>query len=153
MNTTAIIEALNKKQNGSFFKVRLVSPVSLNAAAKRSGVVAYKITEMTVRKGIDYKAQKSVQAKVDAGKILVHDLPWGTWMKGQEGLIIDHKGSQYVRLYSSPNKSTVKYFLNGVEVTRDELKDSGHVLSSYFNKPEEKPDAMTVKAENIQKIW
>ena len=153
MNKSMIIDALNEKKNGAFFSVRLVSDVKLTAAAKKSGVTAYKVTDMTARKGIDYKAQKSVQAKVDAGKVLMHDLPWGNWVEGQEGLLIEHKGATYVRLYSAPNKATCRYYLNGKKVTLEELKNSGYVLGSYFNKSGEKPDAMTVRIENVQKIW
>ena len=68
MNTSMIIDTLSRKQNGSFFKIRLVSDVKLNAEAKRNGMVAYKISDMTVRKGIDYKNQKCVKEKVEAGK-------------------------------------------------------------------------------------
>ena len=62
-------------------KIRLVSDVKLNAEAKRNGVVAYKISDMTVRKGIDYKNQKCVKEKVAAGKTLTHELPFGEWAK------------------------------------------------------------------------
>ena len=41
MNTSMIIDTLSRKQNGSFFKIRLVSDVKLNAEAKRNGVVAF----------------------------------------------------------------------------------------------------------------
>lgn len=153
MNKSMIIDALNQKKNGAFFSVRLVSDVKLTAAAKKSGITAYKVTDMTARKGIDYKAQKSVQAKVDAGKVLTHELPWGNWIEGLEGVMLEHKGATYVRLYSAPNKATCRYYLNGKKVTLEELKDSGYVLNSYFNKSGEKPDAMTVRIENVQKIW
>lgn len=154
MNTSMIIDTLSRKQNGSFFKIRLVSDVKLNAEAKRNGVVAYKISDMTVRKGIDYKNQKCVKEKVEAGKVLTHELPFGEWAKGYEGLVIEHKGNKYIRLYSTPNKASVKYVLNGREVSFDDLKKSGLVLNSYFSDSrKEKPDCMTVKAENIQEIW
>ena len=140
MNTSMIIDTLSRKQNGSFFKIRLVSDVKLNAEAKRNGVVAYKVSDMTVRKGIDYKNQKCVKEKVEAGKVLTHELPFGEWAKGYEGLVIEHKGN--------------KYILNGKEVSLDDLKKSGLVLNSYFSDSrKEKPDCMTVKAENIQEIW
>ena len=164
MNTQMIIDRLNQKQNGAFFNVRTVSDIPMLAAAKRMGHTCYKETVMTVRKGISYKNMKAVkdkialkvangeitQAEIDA---LDHKLPWGAWKAGSEGLIIEHKGQNYVRLYSSPNKAKVRYFLDGVEVTYDALKNSGVVQPSYFNKSGEPMTAITLKAENIMVIY
>lgn len=155
MNTSMIITTLGKKNNGSWFNIQWVSDLPVNAASKKSGVVAYKITTAQCRKGIRYSSQKSVQAKVENGKVLDHELPWGKWVEGHEGLLIEHKENIYVRLYLGPNTPHTSYFLNGKEVTIDELKESGCILNSFFKPTSsaEKPDALTVKAQNIQQIW
>lgn len=163
MNTQMIIDRLNQKQNGSFFNVHTVSDIKLTAAAQRANHHAYKETFMTVRKGINYKNMKAVKnklaLKVANGEItqyeadhMEHPLAWGTWRKGCEGLVIEHKGQNYIRLYSSPNKAKSRYFLDGVEVTLDALKASGLVPPSYFNKSGEPMTAITLKAENIMSI-
>ena len=155
MTTSMIINKLATKQNGAFFKIRWASELPLTAAAKKLGITAYKLTEAICRKGIDYKNQKSVQAKVDEGKILTHELPWGSWHPEHKGLVIQHKGKDYIRLYLGPNKTKTTYILNGAICTYDDLKNSGYVLNSWFNKTEagEKPDALTLKSESIQMIF
>lgn len=155
MTTTMIINKLANKQNGAFFKIRWVSELPVNAAGKKLGVTAYKLTDATCRKGINYDKQKSVQAKVDEGKILTHELPWGQWHPDYAGLIIQHKGNDYVRVYLGPNKAKATYILNGAVCSYDNLKNSGYIQPSYFKKAEsgEKPDALTLKAENIQMIF
>lgn len=157
MNTNMIINKLNLKQNGQFFKVSYVSDLPITAAAKKAGHNAYKVTEATVRKGIHYKSQKAYKEKMQAMGLPVNssnplELPWGTWQKGNEGLVIEHKGQNYIRLYTTPNKAKSRYYVDGVEVSLEGLKNSGLVQNSYFNKSGELPLAMTIKAENIQEI-
>ena len=92
---------------------------------------------------------------MDKGKILTHELPWGQWHPEYAGLVIQHKGKDYIRLYLGPNKSKTTYILNGAICSYDDLKNSGYVLNSWFNKAEsgEKPDALTLKSESIQMIF
>ena len=154
MNTNAIIMKLNNKNNGQFFKISWMSDVPITASAKARGQVVYKYTTGTVRKGINYANQKSVQMKVqNDGKVLTHELPWGHWMEGHEGLLIEHKGKTYVRLYNTPNKFKSQFFLNGRPIEREELKNLGIVQNSYWNKPDGYADALTVNTANIQEIW
>jgi len=152
MLTNAIIEVLNKKQNGSWFNAEWTTDIPLSAQAKKEGHTAYKTTTAQCRKGINYASQKSVQMKVDHGHQLTHELPWGQWKQGHEGLILEHKGVDYVRLYLGPNKASVDYYLDGEKVTWDALKESGLVLNSFFNKPSERPDCISIKAANL-KVW
>ena len=152
MNTNFIINTLATKNNGAFFRISYCTDLPLCAAAKRTGITAIKFTVATVRKGIAYDNMKSVQAKVEQGKELTHELPWGSWKVGSEGLIIEHKEKTYLRLYSSPNKSKSKFFLNGVEVTKEQMKNANVVQNSYWNKPDTIPDCITVNTANVQEI-
>lgn len=143
-NTTInLINKLNTKHNGTFFKVTIRS--KLPTVAKSPDTIE-KIVTMTVRKGISYKAQKSVKEKVSNGKVLTHDLPWGKWIEGFEGLLIEHNGAEYVRLYSSPNKSDTVYLCNGKVANKKDIE--WEVRPSYW-KHSDKPDAMTVRTENV----
>ena len=152
MNTNFIINTLATKNNGAFFRISYCTDLPLTASAKRTGITAIKLTVSTVRKGIAYDNMKSVQAKVEQGKELTHILPWGSWKSGYKGLIIEHKEKTYLRLYSSPNKSKSKYFLNGVEVTKEQMKNANVVQNSYWNKPDTIPDCITVNTANVQEI-
>lgn len=142
-NTINLMNKLNTKHNGTFFKVSIKSKLPTKSSCSDT---VEKVVIMTVRKGIKYTAQKSVKEKVESGKVLTHTLPWGKWIKGFEGLFVEHNGNEYVRLYSSPNKSKAKYFLNGKEVKKEDIE--WMVRPSYW-KLGDKPDAMTVRTENV----
>lgn len=153
MNTNLLVDTLNKKANGSWFNAEWCSDLPLSAEAKKQGHIGYKITTAQCRKGIEYSTQKSVQEKVAHGYVLRHELPWGQWKAGYEGLILEHKEQEYVRLYFGPNQPKTKYYLDGKEVTYEELKTSGLVLKSFFNKGFQKPDCLSIRIANIQKIY
>lgn len=152
MNTNMIINKLSTKRNGQFFNISYVSDLPMTAKAKREGIVALKITKATVRKGISYKNMKSVQERLGDRINEPLDLPWGSWVPEHRGLLIEHKGKIYLRLYSSPNKNKSIYLVNGKEVSLDELKSMGIVQNSYWNKTG-KPDCLTVNTANIEEIF
>lgn len=147
--TIKVIREIGKKHNGTFFKVCIRSELPLSKDGKTEGVKVTKVCKMTVRKGINYNSQKSVQEKVANGKVLTGMLPFGKWMKGFEGFLIEHNGNEYVRLYSSPNKAVSEYFLDGKPITIEKLMSTGFVRPSYFNHSD-RPDALTVRTENIE---
>lgn len=157
MNANMMMEILKQKNKGQWFKCFWTSDVPVKASAKRNGVVVNKMSEATVRFGINYASQKKVQAKVEAGYELSHELPWGSWRPGFEGIIIDHTNkageqNSYLRLYPSPNKTKVKFFLNGKPIGKEELKALGYVQESYWNKKAEDVDCFTVNIRNISDI-
>ena len=152
MNTSMIINKLSTKRNGQFFNISYVSDLPMTAKAKREGIVALKITKATVRKGISYKNMKSVQERLGDRINEPLDLPWGSWVPEHRGLLIEHKGKTYLRLYNSPNKNKSVYLVNGKEVSLDELKSMGIVQNSYWNKTG-KPDCLTVNTANIEEIF
>lgn len=151
MNTNTIIDKLNTKRNGSWFLITWESDLPLVASAKKAGVTGYKRVTAQCRKGINYTHIKSVQKKHGL-EYKAEQLPWGNWKEGREGLIIEHKNNDYLRLYYGPNKSKVEYYLNGRKVTREELYNSGMVQKSYF-KAKEKSECISVKTNNIVKIY
>lgn len=152
MNTNMIINKLSTKRNGQFFNISYVSDLPMTAKAKREGIIALKITKATVRKGISYKNMKSVQKKLGDRINEPLELPWGIWVPEHKGLLIEHKGKTYLRLYNSPNKNKSVYLVNGKEVPLDELKSMGIVQNSYWNKTG-KPDCLTVNTANIEEIF
>ena len=111
MTKTEILNALKNRNKGAWFNTRIVSDIKLSAAAKAAGHTAQKVSKMTVRYGINYSNQRNIQAKVENNiKSLTHELPWGEWDEEHKGVLINHKGSVYLRLYTSPNK--LLYLLN-----------------------------------------
>lgn len=170
MNTNYLVNALNRKQNGSFFKVRYTSTVPVNANGKAHGHIVTKTVTSTVRKGIKYSNLIRVKKQVmpnytpdnakeyaQIAKTIHRELPFGTWMKGYEGLLIEHttqKGiyNQYVRLYATPNKPVVEYQLNGNPISIEELKELHIIGESYWN-PKTKSDTFTINVANIEKVF
>lgn len=86
--------------------------------------------------------------KVAEGKE-VGGLPWGKWVEGLEGLVIEHKGNYYLRVasaYSNNGKSI--YLLNGEEVSKEE------VIAMLGEKKVQSanPDVYNIKFENILEL-
>ena len=154
MNTNAIIARLSSKRKGQFFKASYITDVPVCASAKAHGDVVLKYTIGTFRWGIDYKNMAKVKA-ADAlkGGNVRHELPFGEWDPQHKGLVINHRGKEYIRLYGSPNKSQVRYYLNGRAIDKEELKAKGIVLPSYWTKKSGNNGVFTLKAGNIQEIF
>lgn len=165
MKLETLLKELNKKKNGTWFKIEWTTNLNgkLCAAAKREGHVVTKEVSTTVRKGIHYANMASVRKRlISEGKFLVdpetgetyvfpEKLSWGEWVDGSD-VLIKHKDQYYVRLYTSPNKPKVKYFLDGAEIAADELKKKDLLQSAYWNR-ENVEECMTLKVDSVNKIY
>lgn len=158
MNTNLVLQTLKKINKGQWFKLSYTSDVPLMAQAKRQGFVCYKRTTMTARYGVRYANISSVkqrlEMKAQAGEPVSdkHELAWGNWASGYEGIMIEHKGQNYLRIATSPNKFKSQFFVNGEPISKEGLMALGIVQPSYFKKPEQKPEVITIKMENIESI-
>lgn len=152
MNRNMMLKVLQNKNKGQWMICRWTSDLPIKAMYKKQGVVVNKTTTATVRVGISYQNMKSVQAKVNRGHELKHELSWGKWSEEYPGLLIEHKGNTYLRMYNSPNKPKSSYFLNGKPISKEELINSGVVLDSYWKKSNESVDCFTVNITNIEEI-
>ena len=165
MKLETLLKELNSKKNGTWFKIEWTTDLNgkLCAAAKREGHVVTKEVSTTVRKGIRYANMASVRERlISEGKFLVdpqdgsvhvfpEKLSWGEWVDGSD-VLIKHKDQYYVRLYTSPNKPVVQYFLDGVAIAADELKKRGLLQPAYWNR-ENVEECMTLKVESVNKIY
>lgn len=113
-----------------------------------------KITESVVRAGVNFANLSSVKDAIAAGERgEVQSLPWGEWK--QFPYIIEHKGSEYIRLYPSDGINHYPksmFFVNGEEV--DKQTFAGYLTPSEAKKlldPEnnDRPECFTIKANNI----
>lgn len=166
MKVEELLKILETRNNGGFIKIHWVSDLGnkQTAKSKKNGDVIQKDTVTTIRKGIKYTNIKSVKEALiekgqytidpETGKIEVFskNLPWGNWVSGYEGLLIENKGETYIRFYTTPNNPNSKYLLNGKEVDKDELKKLDIMQNSYWNKSEP-TDCLTVKIKNIKEIY
>lgn len=159
MNTNLLIYKLSTKRNGQFFKMSWCTDVKLTSKAANEGHVVLKYTVTTVRKGIRYGNMKKVKEKVqnNPNYVQTHELSWGNWKPGYEGLIIEHtnkegKYKEYVRLYSTPNKPKTYFLLDNKPISKEKLMATGYVRPSYWNSTETS-ECYTVSIANIQSIW
>lgn len=165
MKLETLVKALNEKKNGTWFKIEWTTDLNgkMCAAAKREGHVVTKSVSTTVRKGIRYANMASVRERlISEGKFLVdpetgerHVLPeklsWGEWVEGSD-ILIKHKEQYYVRLYTSPNKPVIQYFLDGVAIAANELKNMNILQPAYWTR-ENVEECMTLKVESVNKIY
>ena len=152
MNKNEAMTIINSIHKGTFCSMGWVSNLPLTAAAKRDGHVAYKKTLATVRFGVKRTNKATIKAKMEQG-YTPQQRSWGTYLEGSDRILehTDKKGQYnlYVVAHSTPNKSKVKYFLDGKEIKKADLQATGLIQASYFNKLEEKPDVLTIKLENL----
>ena len=155
MQLADILKVVHSKYLGELLVVIAKSEVKLTASAKKAGNEAHKVNMIPSVVGISYSDLKSVQEKVANGeKVLTHELPFGEWSKepDEKNLIINHKTNKYLRIYPK-DKIFTKYYLNGKEVSLEELKESELVQPSYFNKKSNGiPECMTLNIDNIENI-
>lgn len=156
MNNTMANIKITSIPAGRWFKLAYVSDVSLSAAGRKAGVTVLKRVVGTFRTGIEYSNTKKVKKAVENGHTLTHQLPWGSYKAGTGNRIIcfTNKAGQYkeyVRVYSSPNRSKVTHYLNGKPISLEDLKATGYVIPSYFT-PRENNGCYTIDINNIESI-
>lgn len=158
MNTNLMLNTLKSIQKGQWFTFVYVSDLPLTAAAKRQDYTVYKRSYMTARYGIRYtniaKVKERFEMKAQMGEPVSekHELSWGQWVPGHEGVLIEHKNNKYLRVYTSPNKTKCEYFVNGTPITKEGLMTLGIVQKSYWNRKGDAPECLTIKVENIEVI-
>lgn len=117
----------------------------------------HKRTVAFVRAGITYGNLASVRNEIEAGtRDEVQSLPWGTWREGFKNFIIDHKGTEYIRLYppsfENLKQPEVTWLLDGRAVSYEEVEPYLLASEKRKDKDEEGPACFTVKADDIVTI-
>lgn len=119
--------------------------VILNALKKVKGSTLVGITYTTIEKlpkkldmGLVSRQVKGVVllgASLDYEKIVnkrrlnegkepnfeAFSLPWGEWKEGFKGLLISHKGKDYVRFYCLNNRLKSSWYENGIEMQEERI--------------------------------
>lgn len=67
--------------------------------ARFTGIVGADYEKMVQRQEVKATGEKTFET---------NSLPWGEWVKGQEGKLISHKGGIYLRISFPPNERQVK---------------------------------------------
>lgn len=129
MTEQNVYEALKGYQVGSFIRVGFRSYLG-NAAAKKAGNVIIKQTETTGRIGIHYQNIASVKARKEQQE--PSEKTYKVWFKHVEGHpeIVEHlqdASKRYLQIFAVKPFAypKVKYLLNGVEISKQELEATG----------------------------
>lgn len=158
MELNNIINKLSKQHKGTFVRIGWKSNIE-SAKARNAGVSVVKETDATVRWGVKYdnlKRVKEIKAeKAAAGEQPKEVRPWYKHLE-QNPYIIQHlldKSKTYLQLYTVHNKKSMKtkYYINGKEMTKQQVIDSGYVNASEWA-PKQECLIMNIPTANIRYI-
>lgn len=160
--TAAEILEKIKSAKGEFIKASWKS--NPKPAAAHKNVLLEKQTVGVVRAGINYANLSAVKQGIEEGtRGPVEELPWGSWSVDSEGkslfpYLINHKNTEYIRLYPSEGINHVPksiFFVNGEEVTKEEFAKyltPSEARKLLEPKEEDKPLCFTIKMQNLLPI-
>lgn len=126
MKKNEVQNKLTAIRNGTYTNITFLSDIIPNKDNKEHKI--QKIVSAVVRLGVAYShiQAESVQSRQtidEAGNPIPEHLPWGEWDPDCKYLIA-HKGNHYLRctVSRSPcHRRTVRYFLDGVETTKEAI--------------------------------
>lgn len=132
---------LAKRRKGTLLSIEYKSTPTLTAQAKRDGTQLEKITKTVARFGVNYSNIKAVkeQRELDKQNGIVRQEKTIWWNLLDNNTIKEHKtnGNKYLTLTTSKiARPKTKYLLNGKEITKEQLQQSGLVINSYFAEKE-----------------
>lgn len=148
MNAVTIQSIIDNYKRGQFHNIEWHKELKT-----RKGIEC-KITKEShavVRLGVDYSNKQSVIDKRESGELPSEPqpLPYGHWK--QFPYLIEHNGGLQLRVTTAENTKTyTKYFINGVEAKKDDIR--GFVLKSELPDSKDKNEVFNLKIENIVKI-
>ena len=138
MKLSNVINALNKRQKGTYVKVGWRSNIE-SAKARNMGIEVIKITDATVRWGVNYsnlKRVKEIRAGKGEGVTENTRKPWYRHLEATPHIIqhLNDPEKQYLQLFTINKKGYIKteYYINGELKTKQEVIDSGYVNASEF---------------------
>jgi hypothetical protein len=103
-----------------------------------------KVVTAVCMTGLDY-ANLRVNAGVETGA-----LPWGEWMNGAEPFVIQHKGTDYARLYVIENGVKAVYTVDGEVVDKDTYQS--YLTPSQRGAARPNGGTITVKMDGIRLV-
>lgn len=139
MDYNKILEALQQRRKGTMMRICYKTQPTLSAPAQKAGYKVEKLTESTVRFGVKYANIKKVIEKRNQDKELglqrkESTYSWWSWEK--ESIIKKHnsKPNKYLSVATVPkgHNTVSKYYVNGKEVEKEQLKNMGLLVPSYW---------------------
>lgn len=152
------IKEINKrlpKQKGTFVRIGWSSNIE-SAAARKSGVQVVKETDATVRWGIAYDHMQRVkEIKATAQPSETKYKPWYKHLETSPHIVekLSDPSKKYLQLFPvrKNGRNKTRYYINGVEKTKEEVINSGYVNNSEWAAKGECL-IMNIPTENIRFI-
>ena len=140
MQLENIKKALEAYRNGQFIRCGWQSRIE-SAKARKSGIEVVKISEATVRIGINYGNIHAVQVMRENAE--GEKKPYTVWFRHLEDfpVVIEHlqdADKKYLQVFTVNRGAApkVRYLVNGKEVSREHLEELGYCNPSAFSKSE-----------------
>lgn len=156
-----ILKQLDKIQNGSYFIIQYYTNCNSKVSAKYRGCNVTKLTTMSVRKGIDYRATKAAIAKKsianstnNSSNLQQQKSAWFVHVEDSK-VLLKHaiKDQYYLALYPNKfGKAETQYFVNGVPKTKEELIAMQIMQPSYWTNKEKSCDFLTLGLDKVYKV-
>ena len=151
-----VLVKLSNKQKGTFVTITWKGDIE-NANAHKKGVSVTKLTTATVRWGVNYSKLAKVIAKEKERTEPKREV--AIWYRHKEGapFVIESlkdNSKTYLQIFPIQRKGYIKtkYFINGSEVSKKQVQESGYVNDSKFKTSDEEVLIMTVATDNIVSI-
>lgn len=155
MEIKHINELLTKQHKGTFVRIGWTSNIE-SAKARNAGISVVKETDATVRWGVIYDHLKRVkEIKATTQPSTANYKPWYKHIEGCPHIIehLSDPSKTYLQLFTINKKNSMKarYYINGVEKTKQEVIDSGYVNNSEWA-PKGECLIMNIPTSNIRFI-
>lgn len=155
MEIKHINELLTKQHKGTFVRIGWKSNIE-SAKARSAGISVVKETDATVRWGVSYDHLKRVkEIKATTQPSTTNHKPWYKHVEGYPHIIehLSDPSKTYLQLFTINKKNSMKirYYINGVEKTKQEVIDSGYVNNSEWA-PKGECLIMNIPTSNIRFI-
>ena len=140
------------KQPGSYFSIIFENNLKKYVSRPlQDKYTVTKMTKMSVRALIDYNnLQSTINKRMEQGYTPSMRTPWFHHI---DKLLLKHNKEDkfYVMLFPNNGKTHSVYRVNGDVKTKEELKNMGIMINSYWK--EEKHEVFTEHLENIYEVF
>lgn len=145
MNQEIIKKA--EQHNGKFAVVTYRRPIVPKKRGALNGCNVEKMSKMQVRVGLEYNNQANVIEKHESGEVEKKGLPASMVKLSRTHYRNQVTGEDMIGCTPTQNRGEVKYFVDGVETTLEQIQDD--LPTSAYKSSEEKPDWILLKVKNI----
>lgn len=137
-----ILEKILEKKKGTYMKICSKKTLVPLKKYENEFTEPYKLSTYLCRYGVQTQNMSSYKDKE------VKELPWGQYVPGYEGILIEHKGSYYIRVVTSGTKARPTTEYVGLDLSTDKEK----FRTGTFDKTDHS-DVFCINLKNIVRVF